>query len=454
MAELRFRYIGWVLCALSVTLGACSACAPDTYAEDGGGDACVGLQCSLVDCASQGLPPTAVSGTVYAPNGTLPLYGVTVYVPMSDPGPLASGAQCARCSDPPLGGAWTQTLSDETGHFRLTNVPAGQNVPLVIQVGKWRRQIVLPNVSACSDLALPKSSTTLPKNRSEGDMPQIAITTGDADALDCLVRKLGIDDAEITTDNQGGRVHLYNGNGAQQFANGFDGGIGTFASATMLWGDLAKLSAYDLVLFSCEGTQHPETKSQAAMQAVHDYAGNGGRLLMTHWHNIWIGGERGNPSHGLADWESVATFDYMAMQNESTQLTVIDETASKGTALASWLLNVGASATRDQLVVNGPRYTCQSVDPNKGERWVYVDPNLSTPLGKTGDQIILFTTPQDQQPDHRCGKVLFSDMHVSADSSSKAGTPYPGGCSTQPLTPQETALAFMFFDISSCVGPR
>jgi hypothetical protein len=43
-------------------------------------------------------------------------------------------------------------------------------------------------------------------------------------------------------------------------------------------------------------------------------------------------------------------------------------------------------------------------------------------------------------------------MHVSADSTSSAGNPYPGGCSTAPLTPQEKALAFMFFDIASCVG--
>jgi hypothetical protein len=43
-------------------------------------------------------------------------------------------------------------------------------------------------------------------------------------------------------------------------------------------------------------------------------------------------------------------------------------------------------------------------------------------------------------------------MHVSAGSTSKAGTPFPGGCSAAELTPQEKALAFILFDISSCVG--
>jgi hypothetical protein len=440
------------MCAGAV-IGACKhpgeGAAPDASITP---DTCEGLACSIVDCASKGLSSTTVSGTVFAPNGTLPLYGVTVYVPAEDPGPLAAGVQCERCVDTLQGGSYAQALTDEAGHFRLFDVPATANVPIVIQVGKWRRQLTLPNVAACQDTVLPPDSTTLPRNTTQGDMPQIAITTGDADALDCLVRKLGIEDTEITTDAQAGKVHLYFGNGAKQFATGYAGGAGTFNDAQTLWGDLDKLSGYDIVLFSCEGGQNPATKPQAALQAVHDYADRGGRVFLSHWHNIWVSGERGNPSHGLPDWASIATFDFAATQNEKTQLTFVDETVPKGVSFATWLQNVGGSTLRDQVLVNEPRYTCQAVDPTKGERWMYIDPAQSVPLGKTGVQDMLFTTPQDQPAENRCGKVVFSDMHVSSGSSSKTGTPYPNGCANLPLSAQEMALAFIFFDISSCVG--
>lgn len=125
----------------------------------------------------------------------------------------------------------------------------------------------------------------------------------------------------------------------------------------------------------------------------------------------------------------------------------------KGMQFATWMEHVGASPVRGEVTVREPRYVVQDIDMTKAERWVYVDPAKSTPAGRTGVQDFLFTTPIDQPPMQRCGKVVFSDMHVSSGSTSATGSAFPSGCSQTPLSPQEKALAFIFFDISSCVGP-
>ncbi len=135
----------------------------------------------------------------------------------------------------------------------------------------------------------------------------------------------------------------------------------------------------------------------------------------------------------------------------------------RSASFATWLMNVGGSTTRDDVGVNSPRYTARSIaTPPIAERWIYVDPARSVvnyPAGtpnagqpQPSVQDALFTTPIDLPEDQRCGKVVFSDMHVASGSSSSAGTPFPGSCAATDLTAQEKALAFIFFDISACVG--
>jgi hypothetical protein len=435
-------------------------------------DACEGLRCFQEDCGAKSLPPTTITGTVFAPNGTLPLFGVNVYVPETDPGPLVDGAVCSRCNDGLQGGALAQAITDEAGHFELTNVPATMNVPIVIQVGKWRRQINIPNVAACQtlpmdavDSTLPKSMTDMTPNTTSVDMPRIAISTGNADALECLVRKLGVADKEITTAGQGGRINLFSdqalaaNRGVSSFKTGFTGGTGNFADSQNLWnptspftGGVDALKKYDIVFLSCEGAQYPATKPQSSLQAMSDYADLGGRVFMSHWHNIWISGEQGHQAtHGIPSWEATSTWTFAGNPSPDTLTATIDEVGNpKGVSFAKWMDNVGGSMTHDLITpVDQARNTASGVNGDT-ERWVYLDPATSPAVA--GAMNFQFTTPQAVDVDQRCGKVVFSDMHVSADSTSLPGNPYPGGCSTAPLTPQEKALAFMFFDIASCVG--
>ncbi len=396
-------------------------------------DACIGIECQIVNCAAQGMPPTTVSGTVFAPNGTLPLFGASVYVPLLDPGPWPAGVQCSRCESQLPGGAAASATSGVDGKFTMMNVPAGSSVPLFITIGKWRRKVVIPSVTPCTDNPLPATITSLPKNKTEGDLPKIAMGSGGCDRLECLIKKLGVSDSEFTHDGGTGSIHLFNG-GGHTAAHGT-----TLAAYSTLTGDVNKLKNYDIVMFSCD-CGRDASATQAMMDNVKAYADVGGRAFLSHYHSQWISG---NGTVAPPVWPTVAQCTIDNYPSPSTQTAVIDQASNpKGPPFAQWMVNVMGSTMLGQLSVTDTRETCSMINAAKAERWVHL----------TGGQLqnFQFTTPTEAAADMKCGKVVMSDMHVSGSGTS--GT-FPGSCGAGgALSPQEKALAFMFFDIAGCVG--
>ncbi len=160
--------------ALIFVVGIVSAYGAQSYAQSS-----TGLAGQQVSCPSGGT--TTVSGIVYAPNGTDPLPNVVVYIPNAPVDAFTAGVACPVPGQPPSGSPLVGTTTATDGSFTLTNVPVGSNIPLVIQSGRWRRQVVIPGTVACQNTPVTADLTRMPRNKSEGDIPKIAIATGSVD---------------------------------------------------------------------------------------------------------------------------------------------------------------------------------------------------------------------------------------------------------------------------------
>jgi hypothetical protein len=406
---------------------------------------CVGLQCQQVPCT--GGAKTTVSGTIYDPAGANPLYNVVVYVPNEELKPLSSGASCDTCDALYSGKPIATTLTDAAGKFVLENAPIGANIPLVIQVGKWRRKVVLPRVEECKDNPQADKSLRLPKNRSEGDLPNIAIATGGADTLECLLRRIGVDASEYVPGAGDGGVHVFQGAGGGRMGEAPNTNPPAPEASQALWNSLDALKKYDIVLLSCEGAE-TENMNQ---QALHDYADLGGRVFTSHFHYSWF---NSGPyaSENIATWLPGSN-DIGDISAEIVTTLPNGAPFPKGQALKSWLGNVQA-LDNGTLSIEDARHNADVTAANTPtQTWIVADQNADDPGAV---QYLSFNTPTSvaNTPDAMyCGRVVYSDLHVGAASGDDAMEPVPTGCTPGVLSPQEKALEFMLFDLSSCVTP-
>jgi hypothetical protein len=378
---------------------------------------------------------TTVSGTVFAPTPPKygapdPIYNAIVYVPNAPVQKFPVGVSCDTCANPVSGSPLVSMITGADGKFQLKNVPVGDNIPLVIQIGRWRRQITIPKVLPCVDNPLAADQTRLPRNKTEGDIPATAISTGSADALECVLRKIGVDDGEFTLPTAGGRIHIYK-------ANGSDVGPMT-PPASQLTGNLDTLKKYDITIFDCEGM--PFEKNLADKQNVVQYANLGGRLFFTHYSYTWL--------YNIAPFMNTATWypDHAGRPSpDGNPLTgIIDQTFPKGMAFAQWLQLVGATSPMPgEIQIIYSRHDVDAALP-PAQSWI----TTKTPATV---QHYTFNTPIGTPAEMQCGRVLFSNFHVN--NVGDVMSTFPSNCNDKPLTPQEKTLEFMLFDLASCVQP-
>jgi hypothetical protein len=466
-----------------------------------------------LDCYVPAGCTTSLSGTVYDPAGRNPLYNVVVFIPNDPYGalpPIKAGTNTCNTCDVSIGNYIAVTTTDAKGQFTLTGVPATSHVPLVVQTGKWRREVFLPPVMACTNTPVAAANSRLPKNHTEGDLPQMALLTGACDDLGCFMRSMGVDASEFTAPHGGGRIDIYQGTGVNGAAGGLFGGPAAFGNGAIgatlssgkagdctgpncpLWASKSSFEYYDIAILSCECGENNQTKPAAGMKALHDWLDEGGKVFASHYHYTWF---KNNPN---TDFQKVATWLGTSTASGGGNFD-IDTSFPKGQTYRDWLQAAQALNANGTIKLASVATSVSTVNAPT-TRWIY-DPaggdtkylSFLTPIGglapvvgpaeagapatppvEAGTDASSDATAEDARAEDArtedaqtgpaqneagtevtgpqyCGKAVFTDLHTSSNLFAQVGS-IPSGCTGAALTPQQKALEYLFFDLSACVS--
>jgi hypothetical protein len=480
--------------------------AGDALVFDGGcsdgttsADACSGLACQ-VTC-----PTTAISGKVFDPAGTLPVYNAFVYVPNGPVAPMVDGPVCETCAAPASGTPIVGTTTGADGSFTLVGAPTGTNIPVILQIGKWRRRLVVPKVEACGTTTPEDGFFRFPRKQHEtskdDNIPLMAITTG-CDAVECFfTSRLGIDASELSGPDGSGRVHVYKS--SNDDGQSFPGT--TPGAASDLWGSTPNLMMrYDIVFDACECDAYDRGgagSSDVGYKNFLDYLNAGGRAFATHYfYNFFANETQCDGSGGTEDsfgggsdcygqgplpsvgaWEGNQGVPFAAdvpnCPNDPSLTTKgsgggasclqIDTAIPKGAAFSQWYQshNTGLAYGGDEklgyvgltdLRTDVGELASSLVTAGTATPWLYAGD-----LGSRYDAYYFsVNAPVGTSGDAQCGRAVFSDVHVAggggnpSNENTVPAAPFPTYCTAATKSdhaPNELALEFLVFDLSSCV---
>jgi hypothetical protein len=462
----------------------CAANTEDVQSCIPGMGACTGTLCSSAPSGCAMESPTQLQGTVKTPGrlvgsawvNQLPVPNAIVYIPAEpiavlptvfegvDPNDAAS---CGRCEDERLvaenESVLAAAVTDFKGEFTLSGrIPVDTAFNLVIKVGKWRRVVEVPAgvAVACETHPLDLEATRLAATADDGlagtHLPKIAVSTGDVDAMECVLRGMGIAQSEFTVPSGAGRIHMYRANGARMGSSGNNMSV----NDEVLYGSQDTLNAYDMVVFDCEGEGH-------AVRALDDrtrilsYADAGGRVFASHWSYEWL--DNTGTLDMAAAWNLADNPDpddvpgYVSLPSGATMRSGANPIKSE--TYLDWLVYQGAltdtvagqleAPETPEIDIKDARDVAGATVGSFTDEWLYRD------TGNPKVQQLSFNTPYGSAEDAICGRVAFSAFHVATapggGTLDTSGLYFPNECSNGELNAQEKTLAFMLFDLAACV---
>jgi hypothetical protein len=238
-------------------------------------------------CPPNDAGAATITGTVFGPDGSIPVSGALIYTTPNEPDGIPDGVYCSECVELNCDIVDTE-LTNADGTFSLkTDAADGQW--LVIQKGQFLRiqQIDIvagDNPIADDDASLPDIWD--PNNRLW--IPRIAVGNGSYDRLEDALAKMGLGDTLI----QNFEESLVPG--TSQFDlwdNGHDPAIDGHPSEgdfDTLIHDPDLLDDYHIIFVPCSDDEFLGDLDNAAIANIRQWVEDGGRWYVADWSAEWM----------------------------------------------------------------------------------------------------------------------------------------------------------------------
>ncbi len=362
------------------------------------------------------LPKAAhLKGTVFAPEGTIPISGALVYLSKSEPDPIPSGVYCDRCVE--LSSSNPYTYSEPDGTFDLPVTYSGEYF-FIVQKGQFRRIRTYTVIDGDQDMS--PEMTTLPAKEDMvlGDsIPRMAVLKGQWDNIEISLAKLGLGDVKP------GFMGL---NPTVQNAS-FD-----IKQSSNFLTDPVSVNSYHIIFIPCSfssGTNcNNNTAGNAAIQQnLEAFVAAGGKVYTTDYAYEFIR----QVFPGYINWAGETAQIGSACQDVSYSVPAIVQDDD----MAAWLaaMNITNFQVRDSWTTVNQVNPMQAVDMDGNP--TMVTPKIWIDADKSDGPHAATVTFE-----YVCGRALFSTYHTEVAISGVG-----------PLIPQELALLYVILEVGVCV---